>query len=120
MASEEVLFLDRVTSRACLRIPIVDDEVVENPEDFPVLLTSPDDDVIIMMPSASSVIILDNDNAVVGFEMTVYSVNESRGYIEVCAVIMNGSLEIPVQILLLTLDGSAQSEQCNFDLLEGL
>lgn len=110
MASEEVLFLDMDTSKVCLQIPILDDEVVENPEDIPVLLSSPDIDIIIEMPSTTSVIILDNDRAVVGFEMVVYSVNESLGYIEVCAVITNGLLDIPVQILLLTKDGSAQSE----------
>lgn len=110
MAREEVFSLDASTSRVCLQIPIVDDDLVENPEDFPVMLSSPDPDVVIMIPTASSVIILDNDRASIGFEMSVYSVNESQGYVELCAVLSDGLLEIPVQILLITTDVSAQSK----------
>ena len=110
MAREEVLSLDGSTSRVCLQIPIVDDDLVENPEDFPVMISSPDPNVIIMTPPASTVIILDNDRATIGFEMPVYSVNESQGYVEVCAVLSMGLLEIPVQILLTTTDGTALSK----------
>lgn len=98
------------TPRACLEIPILDDDLVENPEDFPVLISTPDPDVIIMVPSASEVIILDNDRAVVGFEMLEYAVDESAGYVEVCAALLDGSLEINVQILLATMDITAQGK----------
>lgn len=110
MATEEDLFLDESTARACLQIPILDDEVVENPEDLQVLISSPDPDVMIVMPSVASVIILDDDRAVIGFEMLAYSVNESRGYVEVCAALLEGSLEISVQVALVTMDITAESK----------
>ena len=94
-------------SRACADIPIEDDEVSEDPEDFPVVLTSDDPDVISMQPMAN-VTIIDNDAVTIGFEMETYPALEDQGTVEVCARLMEGTLAREVVITFLTEDDSAQ------------
>lgn len=110
-ALAEILFFNDTTNRVCIEIPIIDDDIVENPEDFMVLISTTDPGVNISSPLASSVIILDNDLAVIGFEMESYSVDESLGYVEVCAALLNSSLELVVEVSLSTRDLSAQGEK---------
>ena len=45
---EETLMFDASNPRQCVDIPIQEDDVYENDEDFTVRLTSPDDDVILV------------------------------------------------------------------------
>ena len=96
------------TSRVCVDIPIEDDDISEDPEDFPVVLTSDDPDVTSMMPRVN-VTIVDNDEVTIGFEMEQYSVREDQGTVKVCARIMDGSLAREIAISLSTQDGSAKN-----------
>ncbi len=50
-----------MTNRSCASIPIVDDADLEPPENFTVIITTPDPDVIVD-PDTSTVIVSDNDS----------------------------------------------------------
>ena len=102
----EVLVFDSDTARVCTNIPIVDDSVVELTEMFGVMLTTSEPDVDLQDTSAI-VDIIDNDRAVIGFEMEEYQGEEGE-MVEVCAVLMNGTLERSLIIELFTGDISAQ------------
>ena len=102
----EVLVFDSDTARVCTNIPIVDDSVVELTEMFGVMLTTSEPDVDLQDTSAI-VDIIDNDRAVIGFEMEQYQGEEGE-MVEVCAVLMNGTLERSLIIELFTGDISAQ------------
>ena len=92
--------------RACTSIPVVDDSVVELTEMFGVTLTTSESDVDFQDPSAL-VDIIDNDRVVIGFEMEQYQGNEGET-VEVCAVLLNGTLERSLIIDIFTVDVSAQ------------
>ena len=94
-------------SRACADIPIEDDDISEDPEDFPVVLTSDDPDFNSTTPM-TTVTITDNDAVTIGFEMETYPALEDQGTVEVCARLMEGTLAREVVITFLTEDGSAQ------------
>ena len=102
----EVLVFDSDTARVCTNIPIVDDSVVELTEMFGVMLTTSEPDVDLQDTSAI-VDIIDNDRAVIGFEMEQYQGEEGE-MVEVCAVIRNGSLETDVLVQIFTEDLSAK------------
>ena len=102
----EVLVFDSDTARVCTNIPIMDDSVVELTEMFGVMLTTSEPDVDLQDTSAI-VDIIDNDRAVIGFEMEQYQGEEGE-MVEVCAVLMNGTLERSLIIELFTGDISAQ------------
>ena len=102
----EVLVFDSDTARVCTNIPIVDDSVVELTEMFGVMLTTSEPDVDLQDTSAI-VDIIDNDRAVIGFEMGQYQGEEGE-MVEVCAVLTNGTLERSLIIELFTGDISAQ------------
>ena len=102
--SAELTF-DESTSRACADIPIEDDQIVENPEVFRVVVDGDDPDVVFDPPS-STVTIIDNDNVVIGFEMERYQGDEGSE-VEVCALLMNGTLERALLVGVLTEDLSA-------------
>ena len=101
-----VLVFDSNTARTCTNIPVVDDSVVELTEMFGVILTTSEPDVDVQEPSAL-VDIIDNDRVVIGFEMEQYQGEEGR-MVEVCAVLMNGTLERSLIVEILTEDISAQ------------
>ena len=100
------LQFNETTSRACAGIPITDDNRVELPENFTVVIRSDDPDVD-FVPPTSVVTILDNDRVVIGFEMEQYQ-GEEGGIVEVCAVLMNGTLERSFFVELFTSDVSAE------------
>ena len=99
------LTFDESTSRACVDIPIEDDQIVENPEVFRVVVDGDDPDVVFDPPS-STVTIIDSDNVVIGFEMERYQGDEGDE-VEVCALLMNGTLERALLVGVLTEDLSA-------------
>jgi hypothetical protein len=105
---EVILTFDQITDKVCATIPIEDDDISENPEDFPVTLTSDDPDVSSTRPM-STVTIIDNDNITVGFEMETYSATENQGTVEVCARLIKGTLAREAVITLQTESGSAQA-----------
>lgn len=102
-------FFDTTTTRACLTIPIIDDNIVEDPEDLVVTIITDNPQVSVPI-SASPVIILDNDRVVIGFEMEVYSAMEGQGEVELCAVLFEGSLEISVEVGLVSMDLTARGK----------
>ena len=103
-----MLTFNEATQRACAEIPIEEDDVSEDPEDFPVILTSDDPDISSDRPRAN-VTITDNDNVTFGFEREQYSAREDQGMVEVCSRVIEGSLEREVSIILRTNSISAQS-----------
>ncbi|CAI8013544.1 hypothetical protein GBAR_LOCUS8570 [Geodia barretti] len=59
----------------------------------------------------TSILIVDNDRAVVGLEMTFFSVSEGVGYVELCAYVsfpeITCPIEFPFEVGLSTADGTA-------------
>lgn len=100
------LQFDETTSRTCADIPITDDNRVELAENFTVEISSDDPDVD-FVPPTSTVTIIDNDRVVIGFEMEQYQGNEGT-VVEICAALLNGTLERSLIIELSTGDISAQ------------
>ncbi len=101
---------NEATSINCADIPIQDDDISEDPEDFAVVISSEDPDVSSTRPMAN-VTIIDNDNVTIGFEMEVYPAREDQGTVQVCARLMEGSLGREVAIILSTQDGSAREPE---------
>ena len=108
------LTFDESTSRACVDIPIEDDQIVENPEDFRVVVGGDDPDVVFDSPS-STVTIIDNDNVVIGFEMERYQGDEGSE-VEVCAIVMDGVLERSALVTVVTSDLSAQGRMTSYQI----
>ena len=100
------LTFDESTSRACADIPIVDDQIVEIPEVFRIVIDGDDPDVV-FDPPRSTVTVIDNDNVVIGFEMERYQGDEGSE-VEVCAIVMDGVLERSALVAVVTSDLSAQ------------
>ena len=94
------------TSRACVDVPIDDDDRVENPENFTIVVDGDDPDVD-FVPPTSVVTVTDNDRVVIGFEMERYQGDEGEA-VEVCAILRNGSLGRPVIVEVFTNDLSAE------------
>ena len=105
-----MLTFNQTTRRACADIPIEDDEASEDPEDFPVVLSTPDPDVSSTRPRVN-VTLLDQDNVTIGFEMEVYPAREDQDVVLVCARVQAGSLQRQVSVLLLTRNGSATAPE---------
>ena len=101
------LTFNATSSRACTDIPIEDDTILENPENFTVVLTSDDPDVS-FMPPTSVVTIIDNDGVTIGFERETYTAMENEGSVEVCAILRGGELEREVIVNLDTGDITAE------------
>ena len=104
---EVELTFDETVSLSCVDIPIVDNDFIEEQESFTVTLTSSDPDVTFMPPTAP-VFIVDDDSVTIGFEMELYNAAEGNGSVELCAVLLEGTLERDVTVTLETQDGSAQ------------
>ena len=100
------LQFNETTSRACAVIPITDDNRVEVPENLTVVIDSDDPDVD-FVPPTSTVTIVDNDRVVIGFEMERYQGEEGR-MVEVCAILVNGTLERSLIVEMFTGDISAE------------
>ena len=109
------LQFNEATSRACAVIPITDDNRVEVPENFTVVISG-DDPEVEFVPSSSTVTIIDNDRVVIGFEMERYREQEGR-MVEVCAIIRNGSLERSVMVQISTEDISAEGRHTHSHIL---
>ena len=101
-----LLAFDSDTTRTCTNVPVVDDTVVEVTEMFGVVLTTSEPDVEFQTPS-SIIRIIDNDRIVIGFEMEQYQGDEG-GMVEVCAILMNGTLERSLIVGISTRDTSAE------------
>ena len=106
------LTFDQKSSRQCVDIPIKDDDIVEEPERFTVVVTRDDPDVVITSPT-SVVTITDNDRVLIGFEMERYRGDEGET-VEVCAILFNGTLEKSLVVDITSRDLSATGKEfCN-------
>jgi hypothetical protein len=94
----ETLMFDATNTRRCLDVPITDDDVLENDEDFLVELTTPEPDVN-LMPDIGVITIEDTSEIVIGFEETIYRVNESAGTQLVCVALIRGNIAKQVDVL---------------------
>ncbi len=108
MSVQTLLNLNASISETCVDIPIEDDSISEDPQSFTVTITSDDTDVSFPRPMAN-VTIIDNDNITIGFEREVYPINEDQRFVEVCAIVTEGSLQREAVVFLSTQDGSAKS-----------
>ena len=96
-ASDEMLQLDNLKSKACTEIPIIDDSIIEDRENFTLMIRSSEEEVTIdnMRAETSTVMITDNDKVEIGFEKVKYLQTESEEgrTVDVCAVLRNATLE---------------------------
>ncbi|KAL5516904.1 hypothetical protein EMCRGX_G002348 [Ephydatia muelleri] len=94
--------------KMCTNITIINDNVLEDAEDFQALLlpTLEDQDVVLIpaVLSVDVVTILEDphDGIEVGFEPNSYNVSASDGMVLVCAAIYKGTLERDVAVLMVT------------------
>ena len=107
---EMMLTFNQNVSRVCIDIPIEDDDISEDPEDFPIILTSDDPDVTSTRPMVN-VTIVDDDAVTIGFENEVFPSSEDQGTVQVCARILDGSLERQVTVMLMSRDGTAEEPE---------
>lgn len=105
--TSEVVMFSSTVMRQCVTVPILDDSVSENPELFTVTLSSDDPDVSSTVPT-TNVLITDDDSVTVGIEMETYSSSEGDGVVEVCVVVVTGTLDREISVSLATSPGSAQ------------
>ena len=101
----EELTFNQTTARQCVDIPIEDDNIVEEPENFTVVVSGDDPDVD-FTPPTSVVTITDNDRVVIGFEMERYQGDEGDT-VQVCAILSNGTLERSIVVDITSGDLSA-------------
>ena len=100
------LAFDSSTRRACADIPIIDDDTVEEQENFTIIVSGDDPDID-FGPATSVVTIVDNDIVVIGFEMETYRGDEGTT-VEVCAVVIDGALERSTAVEVFTADLTAE------------
>ena len=103
-----MLSFNQETSRACANIPIEDDDITEDPEDFKVTLVPDGEDPNDPDNPMTNVTIIDNDNVTIGFERETYTATEDQGTQEVCVGILEGRLSRSVIVFLESSDLSAQ------------
>ena len=104
-------------SRMCTTVGIVDDDLYENPEEFFANITTNASRVIIL-PITTVVIIEDNDEIVVGWDKTIYTISESDMQdIELCVLIKSGNLAVDIPLLKITFtEGSALQDEDFFEI----
>jgi Calx-beta domain/Immunoglobulin domain len=90
-----------------IQVPIINDNEIEENENFVVTLSNPSDDAVIGSPAVASVVILDNDSAArFRFESSAVSVNESVGEVEV-RVLRSGGGGLSYTLQFDTVDNTA-------------
>jgi hypothetical protein len=120
------LTFDASTDRQCQDIALTNDDTLEGVEEFEAVLET-EEERVALSPDKALVSITDDDckygllffnvskfsahflipAAVIGFEETMYSANESDGEIEVFVAVLQGELSGPVVLRISTMDGSA-------------
>jgi len=108
--SEHALFLgpnDQIFRRQCVNVSIVNDEILENTEQFRVILSSPNSFVRLVRP-ASLVYVLDNDGVRISLEQREVELSEARetGSIDICASLV-GLTQRNIAVTLTTQQGTA-------------
>lgn len=86
------LQFDERTLKQCAVISITNDNIVEESEDFMLMITTDDLDVTLSGDGMSTITITDTDKVAIEFEKSKYQIQEETG-VEVCAALKNASLE---------------------------
>ncbi|XP_031569442.1 extracellular matrix protein 3-like [Actinia tenebrosa] len=90
-----------------IRVQIINNRVVESVESFTIMMTSSDRDVTMITPNVASVKIVDDD-AIIGFEKTKYSVAETARAVKV-VLKRTGATQFQHSAILFSRDGTASS-----------
>lgn len=102
-----VPFSESDGDRLCINITIIDDLLLENDEIFTLLLTSTDSAVSVKLNMAT-VTILDDDVVTLALQPVQLTVAESSQQVQIM-VVLRGSLEREVSLMLDSDDGTASS-----------
>ena len=100
---------EAVTQLHCLRVPILNDSVLENTESFSITITTLDTNVVLTQ-SRVPVYIQDDDGVRVSLERREYSIREEEGALTVCTT-LDGAIEREVQMMLNLVPITAQGGQ---------
>lgn len=92
-------------NRLCINVTIIDDLLLENDETFTLLLTSADSAVSVEL-NMTTVTILDDDSVTLALQPMEFTITESSQQIQI-TVILRGSLESEVSLMLESEDGTA-------------
>ena len=98
---------DQVFRRQCVNVSVVDDEVLENTEQFQVQLSSPNSFVRLVRPR-SVVYLLDNDGVRISLEQREVELSEAQetGGIDICVSLV-GLTQRDIPVTLTTQQGTA-------------
>ena len=105
--TSEIVMFRSTMMRQCITVPILDDSISEDPEIFTVTISSDDPDVSSTVPT-TNVVITDDDSVTVEIEMETYTSDEGDGVVEVCVVVVAGTLNRKISVSLATSPGTAQ------------
>eukprot|EP00731_Ephydatia_muelleri_P034623 Em0068g18a len=97
----------RQNDTSCANITLLDDMITDGMQKLVVSLHSNIMAVQLAEPWNATVIIDDINYITVSLTSSVYNTSESEGYLDVCAVILSGYLNIPVVVYISTTDGTA-------------
>ena len=87
-AVSDTLYFNELTTNVCVNVYIIDDNRVEDPEEFTIVVSTLDQDIDLNNRTAT-VIINDNDEAKIGFETAEYLKKEGENF-AVCISVENG------------------------------
>jgi hypothetical protein len=90
--------------RLCINVTIIDDLLLENNENFTLLLTSTDSAVSVKL-NMTTVTILDDDSVTLALQPMKFTIAESSQQVQI-TVLLRGSLEREVSLMLESDDGT--------------
>ena len=108
----QLVFQPRGDKRVCTPILIMDDDVLENEEEFRVHILASDPALYVGNDpngtNASAVVTIgDNDHVTVSLVSSLYDVKEDMGVISVC-IVLNGTIGKDVVVSVFSIHGTAQ------------
>ena len=113
LAGVEVVLTSDAPS-AFVDIQLEDDQALEGSEEFSLLLSSTNINVQVSSAIATVVILPDDDNVVIGFTPSVYTMSEEEGRVSTNLAIVDGEIEESaglVSVSVQTTDGSATADE---------
>ncbi len=100
-------FSESDEDRLCINVTIIDDLLLENNESFTLLVTSPDSAVSVKL-NMTTVTILDDDSVTLAMHPMEFTITERSQQVQI-TVVLRGSLEREVSLMLESDDGTASS-----------
>lgn len=110
-----VPFSESDGDRRCINVTIIDDLLLENDESFTLLLTSADSAVSVSQ-NMTTVTILDDDSVTLALQPVQLTIEENTQLVQI-TVILRGSLEREVSLMLESKDGTATSVNKDYKML---